>query len=1533
MTEETLFHQALAISDPKQRDAFLDQACQGQPRLKRDLELLLQAHEASRNPLNQSPLLPPSSAQDLPATLDATAEFVEQQPAASAQHIGRYQLVEKIGEGGMGEVWVARQVEPIKRKVALKLVKAGMDSRAVLQRFEQERQALAMMDHPNIARVLDGGMSATGQPYFVMELVNGLPITRFCDEMKLSPRERLELFLPLCQAVQHAHYKGIVHRDLKPSNILVTQIDGRPVPKIIDFGVAKALGGKLTDESLYTQFGAVVGTLEYMAPEQAGFSGQDVDSRADLYSLGVVLYELLTGLKPLDVKRLQKAAWDEILRMIREEEAPSLSSKLSTETTLPSLAAVRQMDPKRLIALMKGELDWIVRKCLEKDRNRRYDTASSLARDVEHYLHDEPVEARPASTSYRLRKFIRRHRGVVSAASLLVLTLLVGIIGTTWGWQWAMNAEQQALFDRDRANQLAVAAQESSTRAIHSAIANRKLYDQTLVNRGLAAERDGDLLKAMQWYLEPLRTPHPDQRQRDLHLLRLGLYLQHAALPRLALQLSIGAIGSKVQFSPDGKRLMTLVQKVNLDATSQSEAAQLFGVVQLWDARTGELEHVIKIHGQINHAEFSRDGLRIVTASGWNEDGIDPWGEWAVWEAATGKRLALHRQKQPVLYAQCSPDGLKVVTASIGHTAQVWDAATGQPLTPPIKHSQMINQVIFSPDGLRVATASDDNTARIWDAATGQPLTPPLQHTGLVLRVRFRKDGHLLGTASADGTARIWDAATGKPLLSPLQHLETVYDIQFSPNGLWVATASADKTARVWDLATGRPLTPALTHQSEVVHAQFSPDGTWLLTASGDNTACVWDVLSGKRLFAPLRHQRWIYQACFSPDGRRVATISHDQTARLWDLPTGPILRDVSSIHQTASPLDYKPTQHRWLSWDWDGWVTVWDTQTGKERARYHYPSRVTGARLFPDGERAVVFGFDDALRVISTTTGEPLTPLMQHKGFIIDVDCSADGRLIASASYDRTTRLWNAHTGQPLTPPLVHEDAINFVRFSPDGKLFVTCSYDDTARVWEVAGGKLKLPPLRHSHSVYHAAFSPNGQRLITASEDKTARVWNLATGRPVTPPLPHDAPVVFCSFSPDNRLVITADENHFARLWEAETGEPLSPMLPCIAAEIRFEDADHVRLSHQELLTLKPIVENTLTNDQSLEGAWTLADVRSWILLTQIGQPLDVADPPLSPKEMQAEQERLRQRFATFFNKPAQDAAWHRARISELLTLFRYVELESSKARLSYAVQYHLEQLERLEPEHRDTCWLRYRWALLQQDYAAAEWHARAMAQRGSMVEVINWIETLFDVYGLRSEVAEVIKRTSGWTPEQQVWIRIGVASTKETTSTLHRLAWEAVTQPDASTDRLRLAQRQIEAAIRFQPNHADIQQAYAWVLLRLGQLADAEKAFDQSMQLRRSYFMDDQLDVRQLGSDVCVLLIHPWNYALTRLRNGHAIDCAGMALIKRKQGDLARARLWLDAGWASLKSLNGEIHQQAEALLNEVAKEMQAARDKTP
>jgi len=480
MNEHELLSEALKRTDPAERAAFLDQTCAGDSELRHRLVELLAAHADTGGTLDEPAVAPAESraTADLRTPLatgehrpdgatetharpdpDATTARESASPVARAASIsagegigtviaGRYTLVDVIGEGRMGSVYLASQTEPVKRQVALKLIKTGMDSRGVLARFDAERQALALMDHPNIARIYDGGLTPASQPFFVMELIQGVPLAEYCDQQRLTVRARLELFVAVCQAVQHAHQKGIIHRDLKPGNVLVTEVDGRPTPKVIDFGVAKATEVKLTDMSL-ADVGAIVGTPAYMSPEQADPSSIDIDTRTDVYALGVMLYELLTGSPPIDTRQFQRGAILEMLRMVREVDPPRPSTKLSTAEALPNIAANRSIEPARLAKLLQGELDWVVMKALEKDRNRRYDTANGFARDIQRYLADEVVEARPPSRGYRLRKFVKRNKGQVIAASLLLLTLLAGIAGTSWG-MWEANRARAA--ERERAD-------------------------------------------------------------------------------------------------------------------------------------------------------------------------------------------------------------------------------------------------------------------------------------------------------------------------------------------------------------------------------------------------------------------------------------------------------------------------------------------------------------------------------------------------------------------------------------------------------------------------------------------------------------------------------------------------------------------------------------------------------------------------------------------------------------------------------------------------------------------------------------------------------------------------------------------------------------------------------------------------------------------------------------------------------------------------------------------------------------------------
>jgi WD40 repeat protein/serine/threonine protein kinase/tetratricopeptide (TPR) repeat protein len=1124
--EKVIFWAALE-RPAHERDAYVRAACRSNATLeKRVRDLLAASTQSEAGPV------PPVPRARVP---EPGTELIE----GPGARIGYYRLLEKIGEGGMGVVYMAEQREPVIRKVALKIIKLGMDTRQVVARFEAERQALALMDHPNIAKVLDAGATKSGRPYFVMELVQGIPITRYCDEAHLDTQERLNLFTQVCSAIQHAHQKGIIHRDVKPSNVLVTLHGDQPVPKVIDFGIAKSTQQPLTDKTLFTQFQHFVGTPAYMSPEQASLSGLDIDTRSDIYALGVLLYELLTGKTPFDARVLLAAGYEEIRRIIREVDPPKPSTRLSTMQgqELAATAKLRGVDPKKLGLLIRGDLDRIVMKALAKDRARRYETANGLAADVKRFLRHEPVTAAAPSPGYRIRKFVERHRTPVLAGAAILILLITGIAATTWLALLATSARSRATAATALANQ---ANQQLKQQVLETEHAR-----QAESQERLRAENALQLMKVERVY-ELLKTHHA-----ALGIAYLGRVLRsnpsnHFASTRLVSALlqrrflaplldPLGPEGKVrlAEFSPDGQWVVTC----SSDKT-----------VQVWSSHTGQPKGPPLAHeSQVLSAQFSPDGQRILTVA---EDKTA-----RIWDTRTGEQMTRPlRHDTPIRSAQFSPDGQRVVIASgeLGKpgSARVCDVRTGEPVTEPLAHKLDVDWAQFSPDGRRVVTASTDHTAKVWKIErAGQPIVLE-GHKREVWTAQFSPDGNLIVTGSEDGTARVWDASTGREVGQPFRHDEPVKSAQFSPDGQRVLTVSYDFTARIWDLRTGRSLAGPMRHARDVVTGQFSLDGQRVLTTDSGATVTLWDANTGlpladplrQNLFDPLRQEIGQGTARLSPDGLRILTVSPNGLARLWDARIG--LNPGPALHHryNVRGAQFSPDGLRLATGCEDGTARVWDVSSGRPLTPYlHHEGPVIGVQFSPDGQRLLTISFDATARLWDAHTGQSLGPPLRHQAIVRFAQFSPDGHRIVTGSFDHTAQVWDASTGQRVAGPFRHAAEVWQAQFSPDRNWVVTACADGTARVWDVRTGQPVGQALRHRKVVMSAQFSPDGQRVVTASADGTARVWNARTGDPLTEPLQHADQVRMAEFSPDGRLILTASEDYTARLWDAQTGESL--------------------------------------------------------------------------------------------------------------------------------------------------------------------------------------------------------------------------------------------------------------------------------------------------------------------------------------------------------------------------------------------------------
>lgn len=1085
---------------------------------------------------------------------------------APGARIGPYELQERIGVGGMGSVWRAHQRQPVSREVAIKLIKVGMDTREVVARFETERQALAMMDHPNIARVLDAGSTVAGRPYFVMELVKGEKITDFCDTHQLDLDARLDLFNSVCDAVQHAHQKGVIHRDLKPSNVLVTGTANAPHAKVIDFGLAKATEQQLTDLTLVTAVGQVMGTPHCMSPEQATLSKQDVDTRTDVYSLGVLLYELLTGVPPFDFDHAGESSYDAILRSIRETEPPRLSSRVAVvDDGSAAVAQNRGTTAKSLHQALRGDLDVIAHKAIEKDRTRRYQTPRDFADDIQRYRSSEAIEARPTSLLYRLRKTAKRNQAAVIFVSLLIATLIAGSAVSIYHLIRARSAERSLASQLELANTLRL---EAETR---TELERWERYRSTMntVSNALDAAEDAQLAR--------LHLDNAPLEHRGWEWSHFDSRIQDTSL--MALDYGTGNLSYCPVFALHPQRW-------------QLGLHQPDGVLTTWDS--GPLpSHVTNREYPIAAAAiaYSRDG-KLVAIS--DDDHVIH-----IWNTDNGKRvIQLVGHELTVLRLAFRPNSAHIATGGFGSSVRIWDIQTGDQLyeyptgspcmaleytadgsqllissgidvvTLESDQHTVVNRfqgptahvegVILSADGTLLAggTSHPENKVFVWDFSSGELLAELEGHTNQLTGLAFDNSSERLVSSSMDQTLRLWDWKSGQAIHVFRGHAGPVYSVTFNPDGTRLASGSNDETARLWSAETGEQLAVLRGHGAQVAQVAFNHEGSRVISASFDGTVRIWDSSLQKTVLPS--HTQFVYDVAFHPKGDRVASVGWDgrlvQTSLdSDDLETSEHPSDVvTSVAYDATGTRLVTLCRRANAERVGRDVMIWNAESGELLHTIPVPganileSRADVSRsagTASEGNSLIAVG-DDAGRVFvfDLQTGKQRATLKGHGKGIFDVafrPTSAGGSRgvqLATASEDLTIRIWDVEQQQSVATLEGHNSHVYRVLYSPDGKLLASASNDRTVRLWDGSDYR-PLAELHHGSTIYGLAFSPDGKRLATACADSTIRLWDIARRAEVARLRGHEKYVHAVAFSPDGTRLVSGSGDSTLRVWDTLT------------------------------------------------------------------------------------------------------------------------------------------------------------------------------------------------------------------------------------------------------------------------------------------------------------------------------------------------------------------------------------------------------------
>lgn len=1099
----------------EERRAFLAQACKGDEELRQQVEQVLAGQEGADAIFENSPA-------------GAIAEVLRDQTitALGGQKVGPYQILNEIGRGGMGVVYRAvRADDEYSQQVAIKLVWPGPHNTELLRRFRRERQILANLDHPHIARLLDGGRTEQGWPYLVMEYIEGAPITEYCRQRDLPLRDRLALFRDVCSAVQYAHQNLVIHRDLKPGNILVTDVGEAKLPKLLDFGIAKLLDAQRHHMTAHsTLAGAQLMTPEYASPEQV--RAEPITTASDVYSLGVLLYELLTGQSPY---RFKSHTLPEIIRTVCEDEP------------LPPRTVASASDRTQL----KGDLDTIVLTALSKEISRRYASVEQLSEDLRRHLAGEPILARTGTFSYHASKFVRRNKLGVTAAAIVLLTLIGGIIGTSWQ---ARIAQQHAQDNR----RLLYAAQMNLAGQAWQASNVARTEELVEANRPRDGEED---LRGFEWYYL-WRLYHQNR----------ALTLQHP-----------NEVWS-VTFSPDGQTI----------ATGCND-----GLARLWNADTGQeitgqgLKALGKNYAKIHSVAFSPNGKNLLAS------GDDPHVK--LWEATTGKHLlTFHGNDDNVLSARFSPDGNWLVAGDSSPNLYLVQMTRPSFLTVLSGHSDAIGAIAFSPDGKTIATGSFDTQVKIWAMPKLQTTAPPVGtlrrvfpirfdsddiweviwswtakepiaelaptkpiailngHTAYIHDAAFSPDGQRLMTSDFDGAVKIWETATWKELFTFKAHESAVKAAAFSPNGKLLATGGDDRLVRLWNTATWQQVGEIKGHGGRVLSLAFSPDGGRLATASDDHTVKVWDVATGSDFYALRSHRAEVNTVAFSPDGKMLASAGDDFTAKLWDVATQQELVTLKGHTDWIRSVTFSPDGKILATGSRDLTAKLWDTATGREIATLLGTvaeggtsigaGHVLSVAFSPNGRFLVTGQEDHTIRIWDVISRKEIGRLTNHKRRITSVAFSPDGKLLASGGEDLTVRLWDFATRREINKLTGHTGEIWSVAFSPDGETLATTGDDRNVKLWDTATWRERANLKAHADSVRSLAFSPDGRRLATASKDHTVKLWDMATNQELITLTGHTAEVWGVAFSPDGLTLATASGDQTVRLWSAATAQEVA-------------------------------------------------------------------------------------------------------------------------------------------------------------------------------------------------------------------------------------------------------------------------------------------------------------------------------------------------------------------------------------------------------